>query len=256
MSTAVSSANGVFEEYAGFYDLIYSEKRYEEEAAYIIKLLNKNGVSRGSTILELGTGTGRHAEILARESFYVTGIERSQEMIEKCSTSEHFSVVEGDILHTRVGSDFDAALALFHVMSYLTTNDEIFQVLTNVKSQLKVGGIFLFDAWYTPAVLTQQPELRVKRFESEDISLLRIAEPTVDFSANLVSIDYSFFGRNKRLGKTFEFSEQHLMRHFSSPEVDLMARASGFELILAEEFLTSNPPGQQSWGTLFGLRSI
>lgn len=249
------SEEQVFDEYAAFYNLLYADKDYEAESNYVAKLLSTNGVKEGR-ILELGTGTGRHAEILSSNSYSVTGIEQSAEMISRCNTNETFTVIQGDIRNCYAGSDFDAAISMFHVISYMVSNDDLTSVFRSVKQQLKTGGLFLFDVWYTPAVLSQKPEVRVKRLSNGEASFTRIAEPEEDPENNTVSVGYTIFGRENGSSNTFEFSENHLMRHFSGPEIDLLARSTGFEVILQEEFLTSEKPGPDTWGVMFVLRSV
>ena len=54
----------LFQGYSQYYDLLYRDKDYEREAAYIDALLRRHGVL-GKNILELGSGTGRHARRLS-----------------------------------------------------------------------------------------------------------------------------------------------------------------------------------------------
>ena len=44
------------------------------------------------------------------------------------------------------------------------------------------------------------------------------------------------------------------MRHFSIPEIKLLAEFSGFEFLKAEEFVTGNEPSPVTWGVNFILR--
>lgn len=74
----------VFNEYASYYDLLYRDKDYESEAAYINSLLQKYRPDAKS-ILELGCGTGRHASLLAEQGYHVLGLDQSEEMLE-CAT--------------------------------------------------------------------------------------------------------------------------------------------------------------------------
>jgi hypothetical protein len=46
------------------------------------------------------------------------------------------------------------------------------------------------------------------------------------------------------------------MRHFSLPEIDLLANAHGFERVNTEEFLTGNPAGENTWGVCVTLKRI
>lgn len=62
----------VFDAYARYYDLLYREKDYAGEAAFVDQQLRKNGCA-GSAMLELGCGTGRHAIELARLGWSLTG---------------------------------------------------------------------------------------------------------------------------------------------------------------------------------------
>ena len=70
----------VFDAYASYYDLLYQDKDYQNEIQYILRTLEKNGVSNGN-ILELGSGTGKHAEELAKVGFNVHGVDLSPLMV-------------------------------------------------------------------------------------------------------------------------------------------------------------------------------
>ena len=53
------------------------------------------------------------------------------------------------------------------------------------KNHLNENGIFIFDFWYGPAVLTDLPSARVKRLENEDIKVTRVAEPVLHSQQNI-----------------------------------------------------------------------
>ena len=72
-------------------------------------------------------------------------------------------LIESDIVHYIAREPVDAAVALFHVVSYLTSETQLETFAANVARSLKPGGLFLFDFWYGPAVLAQKPEVRVKQ---------------------------------------------------------------------------------------------
>jgi len=46
------------------------------------------------------------------------------------------------------------------------------------------------------------------------------------------------------------------MRHFSLPEIDIVAGVHGFERVAAEEFLTGNVPSESTWGVCVILKRI
>ena len=70
----------VFNEYAQYYDLLYYDKNYELEAEYIDSLIKKYN-SNTKKILDLGCGTGKHADILSKRGYRVHGIDLSECML-------------------------------------------------------------------------------------------------------------------------------------------------------------------------------
>lgn len=251
--SSVTTAN--FNTYSKYYDLLYRDKNYREETDYIIRLLHKFQPTANS-ILELGSGSGAHAEYFCSAGYEVTGVERSQEMIE-ASRRKHlaaFTPVQADITDFSLDRTFDVAISLFHVISYLTDNSELVRAFELTASHLVAGGLFIFDVWYTPAVLTLRPETRIKRLEDADVHITRLAESTMHVNRNVVDVNYEVQVKRKATGETDTILETHPMRHFSIPEIELLALHTGFELLQAEEFETAHPLSTSTWGACFVLR--
>jgi SAM-dependent methyltransferase len=242
----------VFDAYGRYYDLLYREKDYVAEADYIARLLRAYGP--GMELLEFGCGTGKHARLLAERGYRVLGVERSAEMIAHAEQSEGFSCIEGDVCNMRLGRTFDAVLSLFHVVSYQTSNVSACAIFDRAAEHLRTGGIFIFDVWYSPAVYAQRPLPRVKRLSDEHVDIIRIAEPRVYPNENRVDVHYTIVVKDLASAKVREVREVHPMRHFSLPELDLLAERSGFERVLAEGFLSGSPPGDDTWGLCLVLR--
>ena len=246
-------SNAVFNAYSSYYDLLYCDKDYVVEAEYIASLLERYG-GAGRRLLEFGSGTGKHGRLLAQRGYEVTGIERSAEMVAQAGAAPGFSCQQGDICDVQLVQTFDAVLSLFHVVSYQTTNEAVQAVFANAAHHLDPGGLFLFDVWYSPAVAAQRPELRVKRLHTADLAITRIAEPTLHPNANRVDVKYTVMAQELTTGAFHTFEETHPMRHFSLPELDLLAEAAGFERLTAEEWLTGAPPSESTWGVCLVLR--
>lgn len=245
----------VFDKYSAYYELLYKDKNYEGEVNYIFELLKKNGTSSGN-LLEFGSGTGIHARMLGDLGYYVHGIEMSHEMVARASVNKQFSCQQGDITKVKLNKKFDAVLSLFHVMSYLIENQALNSAFRNAADHLNPGGVFIFDFWYLPAVLTQKPDVRVKRIADDKVEVTRIAEPVMNENLNIVEVNYEMFVRNMTSGDVENFSESHNMRYLSLPEIDLFAKNNGFERILSEEFLTGHAPSSSTWGVCVALRKI
>ena len=245
----------VFDVYSHYYDLLYQDKDYVGEADYIQALLTRQGVAQGD-LLEFGSGTGKHGRLLADRGYRVHGIERSTEMVAQATEANGFTCQEDDICAVQLGRTFDAVLSLFHVISYQTSNAALSAVFTRAAEHLNLGGLFVFDFWYSPAVYTQRPAVRVKRMADSQIEITRIAEPVIYPNDNRVDVNYTIFARDLVSGAVQISTETHPMRHLSLPEIDLLATVQGFERIGAEEFLSGKPAGEDTWGVCVTLRRI
>ena len=249
----MDASNGSFDKYSLYYDLLYSDKDYDSEVRYILKLLQLFRIESGG-ILEFGSGTGKHADLLIRAGFEVSGIEMSQKMIDCSEPNVRPHLINGDIRSTALPKKFNAVISLFHVMSYMNSNDDVAKAFLNASNHLAEGGIFIFDFWYTPAVLFQRPEVRVKNMSNEMISVIRVAEPRSISSRNIVEVNYRIFIKSESSDLWETFSERHSMRHFSLPELDFIANECGFERVLAESFMTGENPSESTWGVCASFR--
>lgn len=249
----------VFGNYSRYYDLLYRDKDYIGEAKFIHRLI-QNYAAKAQFILELGCGTGNHAILLAKEGYSIHGIDLSEEMLQQArdrlsqfdpDLASKIKISQGDIRQTRLNQKFDVVLSLFHVISYQTTNEDLLAAFNTVKEHLKSGGVFIFDLWYGPAVLTEHPTVRVKRLENEEILVTRIAEPVIHPNKNLVDVNYQVFIQNKNTDAIEEFQETHRMRYLFQPEINLLLNEIGLKLVSSGEWMTGSESGLNTWGVYF-----
>lgn len=245
-----------FGAYSKYYDLLYQGKDYAGEVAFISGLLEKYAPAAHS-ILELGCGTGKHAAMLAEKKWTVHGIDRSADMLKAAQERKHslhhsigdrLLFTQGDARDFGAGEQYEAILSLFHVVSYQSTNNDVLAMFRNVATHLKPGGVFVFDYWYGPAVLTDRPAVRVKRMRSEEIDVTRLAEPVMYPNTSWVDVNYEIFIHELSSGKTDVLSETHRMRYFFLNEIELLLREAGLQHVKSCEWLTGRPPGWDTWG--------
>ncbi len=250
--------NQVFGRYAEYYNLLYKDKDYAGETQYLHQLIQKH-CSGASTILNLGCGTGRHDFELATTGYGVAGVDLSEEMLQIAnnrlksldSPTVDLSFVQGDIRNVRLGRKFDAVISLFHVMSYQTSNSDLIAAFSTAREHLSDNGVFVFDCWYGPAVLTDPPVTRVKRLENDLVKVLRIAEPVLHPNENIVDVNYQVFITDKATGEIEEVFETHRMRYLFVPELEYLLNEAGFKLTVVHEWMSENAPGLSSWGACF-----
>jgi len=239
-----------------YYDLLYADKDYAGEARYVGQCLP----DECRTILELGSGSGIHAALLAEAGYDVTGVERSPAMLAKArersvaARDAHLQFHAGDACTVRLGRVFDAVISLFHVVSYQTTDDAVAAIFATAAQHLRPGGLFLFDVWYGPAVLSQRPTVRVKRMQNDRISVTRTAEPVLHANSNIVDVHYEIFSTDRATGRIDRIEEDHSMRFFFMPELAAFGLAAGFTIARAEEWMTRREPSIDTWGVCLAMR--
>lgn len=253
----------VFADYARYYDLLYRDKPYEKEAAYIRNLIRTH-IPDAKRILELGCGTGIHAEYLARAGMAVSGVDFSEWMLERARSrrstlsadvAERLNFTCADVRHVRLPVRADVVVSLFHVMSYQTENADLQAVFATAREHVRPGGIFLFDVWYGPAVLTDRPSVRVKKMEDGEVQITRTAEPVLYANENRVDVHYRIVAVEKSTGCSSETSEVHRMRYLFWPELKVLAENAGFTLIGAHEWMTGRVPSFETWSVCFVCRA-
>jgi len=252
----------VFEDYANYYNLLYKDKNYKQETQYILDLLKRVSINEVKTILELGSGTGRHAILMGHQGLRVTGVERSQEMLKIAQLSlpqtlkDKVQFIQGDATSFEDKNLYDACLSLFHVVSYQISNNDVSRIMTTASKHLKTNGFFIFDIWYGPAVLWIRPETRIQKFIDGDRSLTRLASSELLDHENVVDVHYTLYFEEKNINGISKVNEMHKMRYFFLLELKQFLANSGLCFVHAEEWLTGNKPSQDTWGVTIVAKKV
>ncbi len=245
----------VFDAYARYYDLLYRDKDYAAEAEYVASHIRAYA-PQARRILELGCGTGAHAEHLARMGYTVHGVDLSQTMLARAAarkaalppdTAARMSFGPGDVRTVRTGETYDAVISLFHVVSYQTADSDLAATFETAAHHLRAAGLFLFDFWHGPAVLTQQPEVRTRRLEDEDIRVTRTARPALHADQNVVDVNYHVRIEIKATGKIEEVRETHRMRYLFVPELARLAEPGKWSGLQTCAWMKKTKPGLEDW---------
>jgi SAM-dependent methyltransferase len=247
-----------FDRYARFYDLLNQGKDYGAETRYVTDLVESHRPG-SRRILELGCGTGRHAQEMALLGYDVFGVDRSQAMVSRAwerhlpggpVTRGEVEFHVADICSLQLPHSFDVATALFHVISYQTADAALDATFDSVRRHLLPGGLFLFDYWYGPAVQAAGAEKRERRFEDEQFLIVRTAEPRPLAAEHVVVVQYHFDVLDKSTGNHEEFTEAHPMRYLFDEDVEELLGRHGFEFLRGEEWQTGKALGADTWGAV------
>lgn len=117
------------------------------EAAFALKLL---GLKKGSALLDLCCGPGRHAVEFAARGLKVTGYDASAEYLAEAAVRARrrglrLRLVRGDMRRLPFRREFDAVVNLFTSFGYFLKFPDDLRTLRGAASALKPGGLFLID---------------------------------------------------------------------------------------------------------------
>jgi len=248
----------VFEAYAAYYDLLYRDKDYGAETDYVLGQLRSQG-GAVTRVLELGCGSGGHALEFARRGVAVRGIDQSEGMLtaarRRAAAEGHaegmLTFSRGDIRDFTVEGSFDAVVSLFHVFSYLATDDDLRRAFSCARRHLAPGGVFFFDAWYGPAVLADPPASRTRRMSDAHFDVLRQAEPRMFPDAGQVEVNYHVEVRRTSDGAVETIDESHRMRYLFTDDVARLLAECGLRLVRQRAWMSDEEPSNASWNACF-----
>lgn len=224
--------------YAELYDLLYQDKPYTQEAAFVHDQLCAFGEGAPQRILELACGTGTHAIELARRGAAVTALDCSVPMLEvaKRKVAEagaNVTLFLGDMTDLAVPDEpFDAVICLFDSIGYVGGDENIAKVLGGVRQSLKSGGLFLFEFWHAPTMLQCFKPLRVRRIDLDDRTIIRVSRTSLAPDRPIANVKYDIF-ELKRDNTYIRHSETHENRFFTVFEMERLATLHGFAPLAA-----------------------
>jgi SAM-dependent methyltransferase len=239
-------------EYSDSYDSLYEEKDYDGECTLIEQIIRDYSNIPVHSILDLGCGTGNHSLRLAERGYEVTGVDRSEKMLDIARAKADKKIVHCDFYQSDIREfddhkKYDAVIMMFAVLGYQLENDDVITALKTVSKHLKPGGVFICDIWYGPAVLTQKPGERVRIIDSGDTRTIRVSSGILDSLHHQVMIHFHLWTLNgDRL--VAETQEDHVMRFFFPQELSLLFKNGGLKIRKVGAFPDiETTPSEKTW---------
>ncbi|HYM39005.1 MAG TPA: methyltransferase domain-containing protein [Thermoplasmata archaeon] len=133
--------------------------RTGEEVDGIEKILH---LGKGSRILDLACGAGRHSIELAKRGYAVTGFDYSEDLLHRARADAkrakaRATFVRGDMRDLRFRGAFDAVINMFSSFGYFDTVREDRKVLEGVAHALKPRGKFLMERFNRESLAYELP---------------------------------------------------------------------------------------------------
>lgn len=224
-TTAKGNINNDY--FSGYYKeiwrQIFPEKTTIAETEYII---DEGDLQKGSKVLDIMCGYGRHALELGRKGMNVFAVDN---LIEYCNEINEKAAIEkldiksicADILELKLKSNFDAVICMGNSLQFFNEADTI-KLLSTISSHLKPGGKFIINSW-------SLSEIVMKQFKEKSWNR---------FNDLLLLVESKFLLRPARVETTSiiitnsgEREEKQAIDYiFSIAEIECMLNKTGFQL--------------------------
>ncbi len=140
----------MYRDLASFYDNAVRDRFSEVVTPRVLAALASVGQSPPGRLVDLGCGTGRSTILLARAGYSVTGLDRSERMLDIARRRAEAEEVPvdlrvGDITAFTFADRFDAAVATGDVVNHLLDEAELSRLFGCVRDATFPGAGFVFD---------------------------------------------------------------------------------------------------------------
>jgi SAM-dependent methyltransferase len=156
-------AQETYKVFADLYDLYVD--RFNSDLDFY-----KSYCQKTDRIIEIGCGTGRVLNDFLSEGYQVTGLDISQEMLDKAAKklkkwidSGKLYLINHDFAYGTLQQKYDKALLTFYTFNYILDNPVVF--LKNIYHSLSENGLLLMDLFFPNSLF--DPSIERKWIEKE-----------------------------------------------------------------------------------------
>lgn len=183
-----------------YYHTLYKYRDKAEAEHFIEHLLEELGAPKGSHVLDLACGKGRHSITLHELGMNVLGADLSENSISEAlrSAKSGLDFVVHDMREVISGYHFDFIFNLFTSFGYFQSKSENQHVIKAIASMLNPDGKVVIDFLNAKKVVRELIPDEVKSIDGIDFHINR------EFDGTHIIKHISFEDQ----GKSFRFSEQ------------------------------------------------
>jgi 2-polyprenyl-3-methyl-5-hydroxy-6-metoxy-1,4-benzoquinol methylase len=214
--------------WAKYYDFVY-----ETTYGYVYNALTENTLntihsilSKG-TIIDYGAGTGRISIPLKKQGYEVIAVEKSSEMakvLEKKAKKENLDIklFNCSISEYKNGKS-DLAIAIFTVLSYSITEEELVNNLKNIINHLNPKGYLFLDLplelfFANNVIMNIQEE-----FFSRYVEVLKTEKENIYTYKETCNGIFN--------GQKFSYEDEFLIRYWDFKTIDEIVKDNGLEIV-------------------------
>ena len=241
-----------FTSVAPYYDALMSNVPYDMWADYVEEVFEHLRVTP-RRILDIATGTGSVALLLAERSYKVTGVDLSAPMLEQARRKARdagldIDFIQRDAAELNLPADsFEAAICLYDSFNYIVEPARLLWAFQGTAAALVAGGVFVFDL---NTVYSLEQELFTQQNLSPQRDVRYRWRSRYDRTTRIATVDMEFWTADGA-----HFRETHYERGYTEAEIIGMLDTAGFILEGAFEAYTFLPPGPRSERVFYVARA-
>jgi ubiquinone/menaquinone biosynthesis C-methylase UbiE len=220
---------------AGYYDDIYAAngKDYQAEADIVHIFIQKYKKSDGNRLLDVGCGTGIHANLLAKY-YKVEGMDIDPGMLSVARRNyPGIRFQQGDMTNFKLNRKFDIIVCLFSAIGYVKTKSRLQNAVKAMSSHLLPGGVLLVEPWFTPDEW-HPGRVYVTQVEKENSKIVRMSHSSQRGKVSIIEFQY-LYGTPKGIKYDTEilelglFTKVEYLDAFRSAELNVVHDAKGLD---------------------------
>lgn len=194
----------------------------DRDQAAIAKEYAKHILKPPARMVDYGCGTGALSVEFQNLGYSVLGIEPSAAMRKVCANRD--VMVRGGGFGVRLLNPRDCAVSTFAAFSYGSlSNSMLLHNLRGVRKSLHRHGRFVFDVLHTAGVAKSWWPESMGAYGEDVTYIEEYRDCEYDVKRSIIKRTCRFIARDR------EWTELHVMRTFSPPEISLALELTGFD---------------------------
>lgn len=214
--------------YEGMYQTFID---YEAEFQFYSNILSE---FNGKSVIEIGCGTGHLAHRFVNKGFEYIGLDLSADMLDIAKNKyPQCQFFQGDMRDFELPKQQDAAIITGRTISYLITNEDVYDTFKTLHQNLNASGVLCFDCIdanaFIPAIqekekIVHQATVNGKRFQRDSFWKINLSQ---SWTFDWLSVYYEEDGNGDLLKIG---ADNSTIRAFTKDEIILFLTLTGFQI--------------------------
>lgn len=211
---------------AAFYDHVYGQKPYADEAARVHQAIQTYLRSGGNTLLDVGCGSGNHLAHLRRH-YRCDGVDLDAGLLDIARGRYPDSAFHlGDMADFDLDRRYDALICLFSAIGYVRTVERLGETMRTFARHLLPGGVAVVEPWLAPGVF-RPGTVRMDTSDTPEIKVARITQSGMRGELSVLSFYFMVGGADG----VEQWEEHHELGLFTVEQMMEAFHAAGLQVV-------------------------